>query len=123
MGDPIKIFDLARQLVNSSGRRVSDSTGISSTKIVFSGLGAGEKMYEEFKEELGYKTGNKYIKITTKNGGSVWGFIVATDDHKKFKKGDILKAAGFNSPATNAARGNIFDDSYMIQWTGPLYLN
>ena len=47
MGDPIKIVDLAMQLVNACGRRVSETTDISSTKIVFSGLGAGEKMYEE----------------------------------------------------------------------------
>ena len=82
-----------------------------------------KKMIAEFNSELGYKEGKKYIKITNRNGGSVWGFVVATDDHKKFKKGDILKAAGFNSPATNAARGNIFESGYMIQWTGPLYLN
>tara|TARA_B100000965_G_scaffold125470_1_gene104178 strand:+ start:681 stop:1055 length:375 start_codon:yes stop_codon:yes gene_type:complete len=81
-----------------------------------------KKMIAEFNEELGYKEGNKYIKITNKNGGSVWGFVVATDNHKKFKKGDILKAAGFNSPATNAARGNIIDGGYTVQWTGPLYL-
>ncbi len=81
-----------------------------------------KKMIAEFNEELGYKEGKKYIKITNKNGGSVWGFVVATDDHKKFKKGDILKAAGFNAPATNAARGNIIDGGYTVQWTGPLYL-
>ena len=80
-----------------------------------------EKMYEEFKEELGYKTGNKYIKITTKNGGSVWGFVVNTDKDKKFNYGDILMAAGYNAPARNAARGNVFK-GYTINWTGPQYL-
>ena len=49
--------------------------------------------------------------------------FIVREDSGKFKKGDILKAAGFNSPATNAARGNIFESGYMIQWTGPLYLN
>ena len=57
-----------------------------------------------------------------RNGGSVWGFIVNTDNDKKFRKGDILKAAGYNAPARNAARGNILDGGYCIQWTGPLYL-
>lgn len=82
-----------------------------------------QRMFEEFKNEIGYSIGSKYIKITNRNGGSVWGFIVNTDSDKKFRKGDILKAAGFNAPARNAARGNILDGGYCIQWTGPLYLN
>jgi hypothetical protein len=64
-------------------------------------------------------SGKKYIKIVRDN--CVWGFVVK-EDGPKFNKGDILKAAGFNSPATNRARGNIFDDSYTVRWTGPLYL-
>jgi hypothetical protein len=51
----------------------------------------------------------------------VWGFIVK-EDGGKFRKGDILKAAGWNAPATNSARGNIIDGGYSIQWTGPMYL-
>ena len=43
-------------------------------------------------------------------------------DFKHFKKGDILKAAGYNAPALNSARGNILSGNYAIQWTGPLYL-
>ena len=39
-----------------------------------------------------------------------------------FKKGDILKAAGYNKPALNSARGNVLTGNYAIQWTGPLYL-
>ena len=66
------------------------------------------------------KSVQKYIKIIRDN--SVWGFIVNTDNDKVFKKGDILKAAGWNAPARNAARGNILDDDYYINWTGPLYL-
>lgn len=80
-----------------------------------------KRMIAEFNEELGYKEGNKYIKITTKNGGSVWGFVVNTENDKKFKKGDILMAAGWAAPARNFARGNIFED-YIVEWTGPLYL-
>ena len=73
----------------------------------------------KFDDLVQVKEGTKYTKIIREN--SVWGFIVATDNDKKFKKGDILKAAGWNSPARNAARGNIFED-YTINWTGPLYL-
>ena len=45
-------------------------------------------------------------------------FVVATDKDAKFKKGDILKAAGWAAPARNFARGNILEGSYAINWTG-----
>ena len=78
-------------------------------------------MFDRFKSRIDFKVGNKYVKIFTE-GGSVWGFVVNTDNDKKFRKGDILKAAGYNAPARNQARGNILDGGYKIQWTGPLYL-
>ena len=77
-------------------------------------------MFDRFKSRISFKEGKKYIKIFTE-GGSVWGFVVKQND-AKFRKGDILKAAGWNAPARNAARGNILDGGYKIQWTGPLYL-
>ena len=81
-----------------------------------------EKMHKEFIEGWVVKQGQKYIKISTRNGGSAWGFVVNTDNDKKFQKGDILKCAGFNAPARNAARGNVLNGGYNINWTGPLYL-
>lgn len=77
---------------------------------------------DNFDENVEVKHGKKYIKIVGGVSSGVWGFIVATDNHPKFKKGDILKAAGYNAPAMNAARGNVFEN-YTIRWTGPLYLN
>ena len=64
--------------------------------------------------------GKKYIKVVRENG--VFAFIVK-EDFKHFKKGDILKPAGYNAPALNQPRGNVLSGNYMIQWTGPLYLN
>ena len=64
--------------------------------------------------------GKKYIKVVQDTG--VFCFIVK-EDFKHFKKGDILKAAGYNAPALNQPRGNVLTGNYMIQWTGPLYLN
>ena len=72
-----------------------------------------------FEDNVEVKYGKKYIKIVKDNG--VWGFIVNTDNDKLFKKGDILKAAGYNAPARNAARGNVFEN-YSVAWTGPHYL-
>ena len=63
--------------------------------------------------------GKKYIKIVQDTG--VFCFIVK-EDFKHFKKGDILKAAGYNAPALNSPRGNVLTGNYPIQWTGPLYL-
>lgn len=74
---------------------------------------------EKFYDNIEVRPGQKYIKIVKEN--SVWGFIVNTENDKKFKYGDILKAAGYNAPARNKARGNIFG-AYEIRWTGPLYL-
>ena len=64
--------------------------------------------------------GKIYIKVVQENG--VFCFIVK-EDFKHFKKGDVLKAAGYNAPALNSARGNVLTGNYAIQWTGPLYMD
>ena len=79
------------------------------------------KMIARFNDGLKWEMGKKYVRITTESG-AVWGFVVAVDDDKKFKKGDILKPAGWKTPARNAARGNIVEGGYSINWTGPNYL-
>jgi hypothetical protein len=79
-----------------------------------------KRMIEDFDDGLRFEEGRKYIKVLT--GSSVWGFVVNVDNDKKFRKGDILKAAGYNAPARNAPRGNILDGGYSIRWTGPNYL-
>ena len=81
-----------------------------------------DAMKADFVEKWVVKSGSKYVKIMTDNGGSAWGFIVKTDTDKKFKKGDILKCAGWSAPARNKARGNVLEGNYPINWTGPMYL-
>ena len=80
-----------------------------------------KKMNAAYADNFDIRYGKKYIKIV-ENGGGVKAFVVGVDNDKRFKKGDILKAAGWNAPARNAARGNILDGGYAINWTGPLYL-
>ena len=83
MGQAIKILDLARQLVNSCGRRVSDFTDINSTKIVFSGLGVGEKMYEELLINDGIRH-RKYARVFLGNEDEVdWSRF--DDNYRKLK--------------------------------------
>lgn len=84
------------------------------------------QMRAAYAEGIRFNAGRKYIKVEKGHapGGqvSVWGFIVNTDSDKKFRKGDILKAAGWSTPARNKARGNILEGGYSIRWTGPQYL-
>ena len=78
-------------------------------------------MYEEYCDGLEVTEGSRYWKITGKSGSSrsVKGFIVKAGD-KKFREGDMLKAAGWASPARNFARGNVLDGTgvKMVRWTG-----
>ena len=64
--------------------------------------------------------GKKYIKIVQDTG--VFAFVMK-EDSGHLKKGDVLKAAGYNKPALNSARGNVLEGNYYIQWTGPLYMD
>ena len=70
-------------------------------------------------DSISIREGKKYIKVVRDNG--VFCFI-SKIDFKHFKKGDILKAAGYNAPALNQPRGNVLTGNYAIRWTGPLYL-
>ena len=66
--------------------------------------------------------GRKYIKLTC--GLSAWGFISRVDGVLKgspIKKGDLLKAAGYNTPAKHS-RGNIIDGTASYGEHGPSYL-
>ena len=72
--------------------------------------------------DLTTKVGRKFIKIIRDN--SVWGFVAKDDGMHKgvpMKTGDVLKAAGWASPAKHT-RGNIFDGKQdYFSWTGPDY--
>jgi|TARA_B110000977_G_C10974284_1_gene453526 hypothetical protein len=95
----------------------------------------GEGYAEERMEDMvfHYEEGRNYIKLIkteeSERGhrSNVLGFIVkkspkATDNKTKqpFNVGDMLMAAGYNAPATNFARGNVFEElnPANVRWTG-----
>ena len=82
--------------------------------------GYSKEQVDNWDNKTRVSQGKKYIKIVQDTG--VFCFI-AKEDFKHFKKGDILKAAGYNAPALNSARGNVLTGNYPIQWTGPLYMD
>ena len=82
--------------------------------------GYSKEQVDNWDKKTRVMPGKKYIKIVQDTG--VFCFI-AKEDFKHFKKGDILKAAGYNKPALNSARGNVLNGNYHIQWTGPLYMD
>ena len=78
-------------------------------------------MERDFCEGLEVTEGSRYWKIISDKRGSrsVCGFIVKAGD-KKFREGDMLKAAGWAAPARNFARGNVLDGTGFdnARWTG-----
>ena len=82
-----------------------------------------DEMEENYCNGLVVEENRRYWKITSTNGSgtqrSVSGFIVKAGD-KKFREGDMLKAAGWAAPARNFARGNVLDGSGVneVRWTG-----
>ena len=82
--------------------------------------GYSKEQVDNWDNKTKVSMGKKYIKIV--QGNSVFAFVMK-EDSGRFKKGDILKAAGYNKPALNSARGNVLEGGYAIQWTGPLYMD
>ncbi|MBD5448845.1 MAG: polysaccharide biosynthesis protein [Lachnospiraceae bacterium] len=79
MGEPVKILDLAQNLIKLSGYRVGEDI-----KIEFTGLRPGEKLYEELlMDEEGMKeTANRMIRI---------GKPIELDEHQFFTQLKELK--------------------------------
>lgn len=63
MGEPVKIVDLAKQMIRLSGFKPIDDKGLGDIEIQFTGLRPGEKLYEELliDQENIEKTGHERI--------------------------------------------------------------
>jgi hypothetical protein len=101
-------------------------------------------MHEKWEHTRGETThdfsiGKKYIRVYSVENGqpaSCWGFINILEFTKgnanlsvgsvKFESGDVLKSAGWKTPAINQPRGNLFDGydipPHSMRLYGPDYL-
>ena len=88
MGEPIKIIDLARRMVNLYGRQVKSKTNKEGIEIEYIGLRPGEKLYEELLvDNKALKSKNKNIFISQEKRVSTSNF----DKYINFLKGDLTK--------------------------------
>ena len=107
---------IANMMAGAKEDYISMSTGYGKRELT----GYSKEQVDNWDNKTKVIPGKKYIKVVQDTG--VFCFIVK-EDFKHFKKGDILKAAGYNAPALNSARGNVLTGNYYIQWTGPLYMD
>ena len=114
------IKDGIKNLIKAANADYCDSTSYDGSKTKTE---IRTKMEEQFKNGWTIKEGKKYIGIykTLGNQSSIWGGVVK-EDGGRFKKGDILKAAGYGKYAMNAPRGNVLEGNFSVSWTGANYL-
>jgi len=82
-----------------------------------------DAMFENYADGLRVIEGSKYLKVVGTSGigsgESVKLFVVKSDTDKKFRKGDLLKPAGWATPARNFPRGNVLEGTLgRVGWTG-----
>ena len=107
---------IANMMAGAKEEYISMSTGYGKREL----SGYSKEQADNWDSKTKVSMGKKYIKVVQENG--VFCFIVK-EDNGRFKKGDILKPAGYRAPAKNSARGNVLSGNYYIQWTGPLYMD
>lgn len=110
MGEPVKILDLAKNIIELSGLQVKSKTSPYGTvEIVFTGLAPGEKLYEEL------LIGNKPRRTQNPK------ILVANEHYIQFedliKRLDSLKHAldDFDAPEIYSALSNIVPEFQMAE--------
>jgi hypothetical protein len=115
----IKIFKTAKSLQDGIDNMMAGAKEDYAQTMGRNDSAYTKQKLENYESQTTVKEGKKYIKVIYDR--SVFAFIVK-EDFKHFRRGDVLKPAGWAAPALNKPRGNVLEGNYPIQWTGPLYL-
>ena len=115
----IKIFKTAKSLQDGIDNMMAGAKEDYAQTMGRNDSAYTKQKLENYESQTTVKEGKKYIKVIYDR--SVFAFIVK-EDFKHFRRGDVLKPAGWAPPALNKPRGNVLEGNYPIQWTGPLYL-
>tara|TARA_B110000285_G_scaffold133493_1_gene149724 strand:+ start:77 stop:427 length:351 start_codon:yes stop_codon:yes gene_type:complete len=115
----IKIFKTAKSLQDGIDNMMAGAKEDYAQTMGRNDSAYTRQKLENYESQTTVKEGKKYIKVIYDR--SVFAFIVK-EDFKHFRRGDVLKPAGWAAPALNQPRGNVLEGNYPIQWTGPLYL-
>jgi|TARA_R110000803_G_scaffold69410_5_gene131797 hypothetical protein len=115
----IKIFKTAKSLQDGIDNMMAGAKEDYAQTMGRNDSAYTKQKLENYESQTTVKEGKKYIKVIYDR--SVFAFIVK-EDFKHFRRGDVLKPAGWAAPALNQPRGNVLEGNYPIQWTGPLYL-
>jgi hypothetical protein len=115
----IKIFKTAKSLQDGIDNMMAGAKEDYAQTMGRNDSAYTKQKLENYESQTTVKEGKKYIKVIYDR--SVFAFIVK-EDFKHFRRGDVLKPAGWAAPALNQPRGNVLEGNYPIQGTGPLYL-
>lgn len=110
MGEPMKIYDLAKQMVKLSGLRLGEDI-----EIVFSGLRPGEKLYEELQhgqETLELTENKKVFRFTGKKAKE--------DEVRSFLKelSPLLRSSDYNALKRKL---HSFVPEYVPDYSAPIW--
>src|SRR5210317_2642628 len=122
------LVDKSAKTLEEGIKNLIEGSKLDYAKWTEKGRAEGSSYFDEtlanFEKNCSVRDGQNYIKVIREN--SVHCFVIkkltAKTEAKGFKVGDILKPAGWQAPALNKPRGNVFEGFFM-NWTGPLYLS
>ena len=107
----IKIFKTAKSLQDGIDNMMAGAKEDYAQTMGRNDSAYTKQKLENYESQTTVKEGKKYIKVIYDR--SVFAFIVK-EDFKHFRRGDVLKPAGWAAPALNQPRGNVLEGNLSL---------